>query len=87
MKQNCKPLSKRRWPAPTKNYPKQQIISRTEQRYVGRTAVKGNTTDTRLDQFIVSWIQGRTQEFYKGGGWNFEKNILLSLKYRLPYLL
>jgi len=21
------------------------------------------------------------------GGWNFEKNILLSLKYRLPYLL
>ena len=32
-------------------------------------------------------IQGRTQGFFKGGDRNFEKNILLSLKYRLPYLL
>jgi len=31
--------------------------------------------------------QGRTQEFFKGGCWNFDKNILLSLKYRLPYIL
>jgi len=30
--------------------------------------------------------QGRTQEFFQGDG-NFEKNILFSLKYRLPYLL
>ena len=56
MKQNCKPLSKCRWPAPTKNFPKQQIISRTEQRYISRTAINGNKTDTRLDLFIASWI-------------------------------
>jgi len=37
--------------------------------------------------YLSAHDQGRTQEFFKGGGWNFEKNILLLLKYRLPYLL
>jgi len=40
--------------AAKKNFPKQKDLSRTEQRYIGRTAVKVNTTDTRLDLFIAS---------------------------------
>ena len=43
-------------PQPTKNFPKQKDLSRTEQCYVGKTAVKVNTTDTRLDLLIASRI-------------------------------
>jgi len=42
-------------PQPTKNFPKQKDLSRTEQRCI-RTAIKVNTTDTHLDLFIASWI-------------------------------
>jgi len=40
-----------------------QDLSRTEQRYVCKTAIKVNTTDTRfdsLDLFIASWITTHT---------------------------
>ena len=40
----------------TKSFPTQKGFSRTEQRYVGRTAVKVNRTDTDLDLFTASWI-------------------------------
>ena len=40
----------------TINFPKKKNLSRTEQRYVSRTAINVNTTDTRLDLFIASWI-------------------------------
>jgi len=40
-------------PQPHKNFPKQKNLSRTEQNYVSRTAIKVNTTDTRLDLFIA----------------------------------
>jgi len=39
-------------PQPTRNFPKQKDLSRTEQSYVSRTAIKVNTTDTHLDLFI-----------------------------------
>jgi len=54
MKQNCRPLSNTDDPQPTKNVPKKKGFSITEQRYVSRTAIKVNTTDTRLDMFIAS---------------------------------
>jgi len=41
---------------PTKNVPKQQDVSRIELRYIGRTAIKANTTDTRLHLVIASYI-------------------------------
>ena len=41
-------------PQPTKNIPKQKDLLRTEQRYIGKTAVKVNTTDTRLDLLFAS---------------------------------
>jgi len=43
-------------PQPTKYVPKHKDLSRTEQRYVGRSAIKVNTTDTRFDLLIVSLI-------------------------------
>jgi len=48
MKQNCKPCQYADEPQPTKIFPKHKDLSRTEQRYVGRTAIKVYTTDTRL---------------------------------------
>ena len=42
-------------PQPTKIFPKQKIVSRTAWSCVCRTAIKGNTTDTRLDRFITTW--------------------------------
>jgi len=36
--------------------PKQKDLSRADQRYVGSTAIKANSTDTRLDLLNVSWI-------------------------------
>jgi len=49
-------------PGPTYNsaatnhkLPKQKDLSRTEQRYVGRTANKVITTDTSVDLFITSF--------------------------------
>ena len=41
---------------PTKNVPKQKDNLRTEQRYVGRTAIKINTTDTGIGLLIASCI-------------------------------
>jgi len=41
-------------PQSTKNFPEQKNLSRTEQRYVGRTAVKVYMTDTRLDLLIAN---------------------------------
>jgi len=41
-------------PQPTKKFMKQKDLSRTEQCYVGITAIKANMTDTRLDLFISS---------------------------------
>jgi len=35
---------------------KKKVLSRTDQRYVSRTAIKVNTRDTRLDLFIARWI-------------------------------
>jgi len=43
-------------PQPTKNVPKQKDLSRTEQRYFGRIAIKVSTIDTRLDPLIASRI-------------------------------
>jgi len=43
-------------PQPSKIFTKQADLSRTEQSYVGWTAGKVNTTDTRLDLLIASWI-------------------------------
>jgi len=40
MKQICKPLLQCRWPATYKNFPKQKNLSRTEQCYISRTAIK-----------------------------------------------
>jgi len=37
-----------------KKFMKQKDLSRTEQCYVGITAIKANMTDTRLDLFISS---------------------------------
>jgi len=56
MKQNCSLCRNADNPQPIKNFPKQKILSRTKQRYVSRTAIKGNTIDTCLDRFIASWI-------------------------------
>jgi len=53
MKKNCSP---RQMIRATKNVPKQKDFSRTEQGYVSRTALEVNTTDTRLDLLIASWI-------------------------------
>ena len=48
-------LQKCRWPETNqKHLPKQKDLSNTEQRLVSRTAIKVNTTDTRLDLFITS---------------------------------
>jgi len=49
----CKKADERQ---PTKNSSKQKEVSRTEKPYVGRNAIKANTTDTRLDLDIASYI-------------------------------
>ena len=54
MKQNCKHLLNADYQQSTNNFPKQKSLSRTEQRYVSRTAIQVNTTDIRLDLYIAS---------------------------------
>jgi len=56
IKQNCKSMSTCRWLATKWKFPNQKDLSRTGQSYVGRTAIKVNTTDTHLDLFVASWI-------------------------------
>jgi len=41
-------------PLTTKNFPKQKDLSRTEQHYVSRTAIKVNTTGTGLELLIAT---------------------------------
>ena len=56
MKWNCKPLSKFGWPATNEKLSKTEGSFENWTTHVGRTAIKVNTKDTRLDLFIASWI-------------------------------
>jgi len=53
MEQNFRPLPKCKLSATNHNFPKQKHLLRTKERYVSRTAIKVNTTDTRFDLLRV----------------------------------